>query len=131
MEQLDEFTAEKKTLAKNIGESTTEMVELKETSIDEEKLFSSKMGEVGKDLLIKQEQINSLQNKKANLMGTLSKSKVSEQDFIQLQETLEETKIKAKSLTSENNEELNQLSTNKIKLEKKYNEIELLNLQVA
>ena len=60
-----------------------------------------------------------------------AKSKVSEQDFIQLQETLEETKIKAKSLTSEKNEELNQLSTNKIKLEKKYNEIELLNLQVA
>ena len=64
-------------------------------------------------------------------MGTLSKSKVSEQDFIQLQETLEETKIKAKSLTSEKNEKLSQLSTNKIKLEEKYNEIELLNLQVA
>ena len=41
------------------------------------------------------------------------------------------TKIKAKSLTSEKNEALSQLSTNKIKLEEKYNEIELLNSQVA
>jgi len=130
-DQLDEFTTEKKTLAQNVSELTTEMVKLKETLIDEEKLFSSKMEEVGKDLSAKQDQIDSLQNEKADLMGTLSKMKVSEQNFNQLKETLEETKLASESLTSEKNEALSQLSANNIELEEKYNDIELLNSKVT
>merc|ERR1712115_115048 len=103
-EQLEEFTSEKEMLAQNVSELTTEMVKLKETLIDEEKLFNGKMEEVEKELLLKQEKIDSLQNKNDELIGGLSKTQHSEDDFIQVNEALKETKLISKKFLEEKNE---------------------------
>jgi len=121
--QLDEYTSEKEMLAQNVSELTIEMVKLKETLIDEEKLFSCKIQEVEKNLAAKEEQVNLLQKEKTN-------TEISKEGFEMINLALKEAKSTSESLINEKNEISNKHSAIDLDFKDKCKEIETLNVKV-
>jgi len=122
--QLDEYISEKEMLTQTVSELNTEMVKLKETLLEEEKLFAKNMQEVENNSKEKAKQIESLQTEHEELTEKVSHLKEVEMELSETSASLTDAKVIADILETEKSELLEHKSALLLELEVAKKDIE-------
>eukprot|EP00092_Neocalanus_flemingeri_P096298 GFUD01122575.1.p1 GENE.GFUD01122575.1~~GFUD01122575.1.p1 ORF type:complete len:1513 (+),score=587.82 GFUD01122575.1:87-4625(+) len=124
--ELDEYISEKEILTQNVSELNIEMVKLKETLLDEEKLFAKNMEEVEKNIQEKREQVECIQKEKVNLTEKVSILEGFEMKFDEASSMLGDAKSRGETLENEKNNLLDQVSSMTDEVEHRSKEIQTM-----